>query len=155
MAIVHGAPEEKEFELEAKIAPHPEREEMMRVDSRFGKKSRTTFKIIEEFRGWTLVQCFPQPDRPHQVRLHLKYKRLPVTGDPIYPGGPLRLSSIKPNFRLKPHDAERPLMNRPAVHLEELAFQHPLTEIRVAIQAALPKDMAVALKYLRKYAARG
>jgi RluA family pseudouridine synthase len=151
-AISQGRSDDNEFEIEAKIAPHPERPGVMRVDSRFGKKARTSFQVAERFCGWLFLRCFPQPDRPHQTRLHLSYKRLPVIGDPLYRGGSLRLSAIKPGFRLKPNDTERPLMTRPALHLDEISLKHPVTGKDLLISAGLPKDMAVALKYLRKYA---
>lgn len=152
LAIVRNNPPEQTFEVNAKIGPSMDQPGMMRVDPRHGKKSVTRFEAVEYFEGWTLIACNPFPDRPGQVRAHLKYSRLHVTGDKIYHGPDLLLSTMKPGFRLKKDDVERPLMNRPALHLEVLTVKHPVTSEPLTITAPLPKDMEVALKYLRKYA---
>jgi hypothetical protein len=62
------------------------------------------------------------------------------------------LSRFKSNFRLKPGHTERPLMSRLALHAESLTVPHPVTGESVAITAPWPKDLAVAVKYLRRYA---
>ena len=66
-------------------------------------------------------------DRPHQVRVHLRYVGLPVVGDRLYGGRPLFLSSLKRGYRLKPNQVERPLIDRPALHAAELTLPHPVT----------------------------
>ncbi len=152
LVLVHGRPDQEHFDVDAKLAPHPEHPGLMRVDSRQGKKSRTTFEILEKYCDWTLLAGVPHPDRLSQIRAHLGYKRLAVAGDAMFPGGVLRLSSIKPGFRLKPKQVERPLVTRPALHLESITLRHPVTGVTVLISAPLAKDFSVALKYLRKYA---
>jgi len=117
-----------------------------------GRKARTQFRVRERFTGCALLQCRPLTDQPHQVRVHLKSRRLPVMGDRLYRGPLLLLSRLKPGYRLKPDRTERPLISSPALHLEELRFQHPATGEPVTIQAPWPKDLIVAVKYLRRYA---
>jgi len=63
------------------------------------------------------------------------------------------LSSLKQNYRLKKDQIERPLLDRPALHAEALTLPHPVTGAALSITAPWPKDLNVALKYLRKYAA--
>ena len=78
---------------------------------------------------------------------------LPIAGDALYGGRPLFLSRIKPGYRENPNRPERPLIGRVGLHAEQLELTHPLTGQPVAISAPWPKDLAVAVKYLRKYAA--
>jgi RluA family pseudouridine synthase len=153
VALVQGAPKEDRFVIEAKLAPDPARRDIMRVDSRQGKAARTHFEVLERFAGWVLLRCEPIPCRTHQIRVHLCHAGLPLAGDALYGGRPLRLSSLKPVYRLKPNHTERPLVGRAALHLEELTLPHPVTGAPLIIQAPWPKDFAVALKYLRRYAA--
>lgn len=153
LALVAGEPTEDEFSTDAKIGPDPAG--LMRVDSRNGKRSRTVFTVRERFQGWTLLTCQPLTNRPYQVRAHLKYLRLPVAGDSLYGGKSLLLSRLKPDFRLKPNKTERPLISVPALHVEELAIPHPVTGAALSIKAAWPKDLEVAVKYLRRYAKAG
>jgi 23S rRNA-/tRNA-specific pseudouridylate synthase len=126
----------------------------MRVDSQRGKRSVTVFEVREKFTGFTLLQCEALTRRLHQIRVHLRYLGLSAVGDLAYGGRPLLLSGLKRVYRLKPNQIERPLMARAALHAEALTLPHPVTGEPLTITAPWPKDLTVALKYLRRYAAR-
>ena len=151
VAIVCGSPTEKRFAVDAKLASHPVKTGVMRVDSKRGKKSETRFEELEKFSGYTLLNAEPLPDRPHQIRVHLRHFGLPVVGDVIYGGRPLRLSSLKSDYRLKEGKVEHPLISRAATHLERLTFPHPVTNEFLTISSPWPKDLKVAVKYLRQF----
>ena len=151
-ALVRGEPAEDRFEVEAKLAPHPLQPGLMRVDSRQGKHSRTIFTVQERFSGWTLLKCEPLTNRPHQIRAHLRHARLPLVGDGLYGGQPLLLSKLKSAYHLKPNQTERPLIGSPALHSEKLTLPHPVSHQTISATAPWPKDLTVAVKYLRRYA---
>ena len=153
LALVQGAPAEDQFTVDAKMARHPVRLGFMRVDSQRGKRSRTVFEVREKFAGFTLLQCDALTHRLHQIRVHLRYAGLSAVGDRAYGGRPLLLSSLKQAYRLKPNQIERPLIARAALHAETLTLPHPVTGEALAITAPWPKDLTVAVKYLRRYAA--
>jgi len=155
VALVQGAPTEDEFEIDAKLAPHPTRLGMMRVDPKNGKKSRTKFAMLEKYSRWTLMCCEPLTGRTHQIRIHLRHAGFPIVGDQLYGGKPLWLSRLKPNYRLKPGREERPLISRVALHAEQLELKHTATGEAVSITAPWPKDLTVAVKYLRQFAGPG
>ena len=76
----------------------------------------------------------------------------PVLNDPFY-GDPeikLLLSDLK--SRYKGRAEERPLIARLALHASELTIKHPETREPFVLQAPLPNEFEVALKYLRKFA---
>ena len=152
VALAQGQAREEKFEVEAKLAPHPVNAGLTHVDSNRGKKSKTRFEVLEKFSGWTLLKCEPFPGRPHQIRVHLRHAGLPAVGDDLYGGKPLWLSRIKPGYRLKPGHEERPLISRAMLHAEELSLAHPVTGATVSITAPWPKDLKVAVKYLRQFA---
>ena len=153
VTLVRGVPAEDRFSVDAKVAPHPAKPGSVRIDSRFGKRARTSFEVIERFAGWALVKCVPLTHRPHQVRVHLGRAGLRLAGDELYGGKPLWLSRLKPAYHLKPGHTERPLIGHACLHLEKLALPHPVTGEPLSISSPWPKDLLVALKYLRKYAA--
>jgi RluA family pseudouridine synthase len=152
MALVRDAPEQDRFEVDAKLAPHPMKIGLMRVDPKRGKRSRTLFEVRERFAGWTLLTCRPLTGRTHQIRAHLRHVGLPLVGDSVYGGKPLWLSRLKHDYHLKRGKEERPLMARLALHAEQLSLPHPVTGQTLTITAPCPKDFSVALKYLRRFA---
>ena len=152
VALAWGNPPARNFEVDAPLALHPLKIGEMRVDPKEGKKSRTGFEVLEQFSDWSLLRCLPLTDRTHQIRVHLKHAGFTIVGDELYGGKLLWLSRLKRDFRLKPGREERPLISRAALHAEILSLVHPLTNETVTIQCPCPKDLKVAVKYLRMYA---
>lgn len=151
-ALVQGRPEQETFHVDAPLAQIPSQPGLMRVDDERGKKSATDFSVRESFSGYTLIECRPWTDRPHQVRVHLQHAGLPVVGDASYGGRSLLLSKLKRGYRLKPHRTENPLLARVALHVEKISIVHPSTGAPLEISAPWPRDFNVAMKYLRRYA---
>ena len=151
VALVLGTPENN-FEVDAKLAPHPVKIGLMRVDPKKGKKSKTLFEPLEKFKNCALLRCRPITGRTHQIRVHLAHAGWPIIGDALYGGKNLWLSRLKSDFRLKPGREERPLISTVALHAAELTLPHPVTGEMITITAPWPKDLNVAVKYLRRYA---
>jgi RluA family pseudouridine synthase len=151
-ALVRGSMHQDTFEIDAKIAPHPVKIGVMRVDEHSGKRSRTEFTVRERFRGYSLLECRPLTGRTHQIRVHLQHLGLSILGDSTYGGSQLLLSSLKKDFHLKPKKVERPLISTLALHAEKLVLPHPVTGNEITIEAPWPKDLRVAVKYLRLHA---
>jgi 23S rRNA pseudouridine1911/1915/1917 synthase len=152
IAIVQGTPEQDEFEVDAPISPHPTSIGLMRVEPRRGKASRTAFKVLTKFRGYTLLQCRPFTGRTHQIRVHLYHVHLPILGDALYRGSKLYLSEIKRKYRARDDREERPLISTVALHAETLTLPHPVTSEMITMKAKWPKDLEVAVKYLKMFA---
>jgi RluA family pseudouridine synthase len=157
LALVRGEPLENQFEVDAKLSPHPVKPGVMRIDQQGGKQAKTKFEVVESFprSGYALLKCEPLTGRLHQIRVHASYVDLKIVGDEIYGGKPLWLSRLKQDYRLKPGREERPLLARAALHSEQITLPHPVTGAPLTISAEWPKDLKVALKYLRLYATSG
>jgi 23S rRNA-/tRNA-specific pseudouridylate synthase len=118
---------------------------------RDAKPSMTEFRIVERFGAFALFECRPLTSRTHQIRLHLAAVGAPALNDSLYgdPEVKLLLSGLK--RRYKGRDDEKPLIQRLALHASSLSVKHPVTREPVTINAALPHEFEVALKYLRKF----
>jgi RluA family pseudouridine synthase len=154
LALARGAPAEDRFEINTPLAPHPVTPGLMRVDPKHGKRSRTVFAVRERFSRHTLLCCTPWTPRAHQIRAHLRQAGLRLVGDALYGGQPLWLSRLKREYRLKEGKTERPLLARPALHAEALTLPHPVSGETLTITSPWPKDLTVAVKYLRRYAGK-
>jgi RluA family pseudouridine synthase len=120
---------------------------------RGGKPSLTEFHVPEQHGRFAFVECRPVTGRTHQIRVHLAAAGAPILNDPFY-GDPeirLLLSDLKPRY--KGRAEEKPLIDRLALHASELTIKHPETREPLVLQAPLPHEFEVALKYLRKFAA--
>jgi 23S rRNA-/tRNA-specific pseudouridylate synthase len=154
LALVRGGAPQDKFDLNTRLVPHPDRPGQLRSDSKNGKRYVTRCEVLERFRGYTLLRCLPHPGQPGQITAHLRHARLPLVADPDRGGAGLFLSQLKRDYEPKKGQPERPLIGRPALHLETMELRHPLTGAALVITAPLPKDFDVALKYLRRFAVR-
>ena len=107
IALSRGSAPEDAWESNAPLAHHPLKVQLMRIDQKNGKRSRTQFEVMERYSRWTLIRCRPLTGRTHQIRVHLSAAGLPIVGDPLYGGKQLFLSTLKPDYRLKPNKTER------------------------------------------------
>jgi tRNA pseudouridine65 synthase len=85
----------------------------------------------------SLVLAIPETGRGHQVRRHLRHLGHPLVGDVNYGRG-----EINRRYR-----AEYGL-HRLALHALDIAFDHPVTQARVAVTALMPDDLGLALERL-------
>lgn len=155
VALVTGSPAQKEFEVDLKLRPDLREPGRMRW-ARDGKKSLTRFRVLEDFGGVALMECLPETGRTHQIRVHLLAAGHPILADALYGDGqPLLLSRIKRGYRPKGDGEERPLTPTLALHAWKLGLPHPVTGESVQIEAPWPKDLEVALKFLRRHCGPG
>jgi RluA family pseudouridine synthase len=150
--LMIGGPAEDEVEIDLPVGPHPIRPGLSVIDRTNGKKAVSIVRVTERFASHTLAEVEILTGRHHQIRVHLQSRGFPLVGDRLYGGQPLLLSRLKPHYKMK-DDGERPLIGRPALHAWRLMLNHPVTGAELTIEAPVPKDMIVGLKYLRRYEA--
>lgn len=140
------------FAVDLALGPDEDNPGRMRVHRRRGgKASRTEFRVLEAFGRFAWLECRPVTGRTHQIRIHLAAAGAPVLGDAFYgdPGERLLLSDLK--RRYKGRDREKPLVDRLALHARRLTVVHPQSRAPCTIEAPVPHEFEVALKYLRRF----
>lgn len=75
---------------------------------------------------YSLVRLIPHSGRKHQLRRHMKHIFHPILGDMQY-------GDLHQNRAF----ADKTQVSRLMLHAEKLAFHHPITQIRLEIQAGL------------------
>jgi 23S rRNA pseudouridine1911/1915/1917 synthase len=146
LAIVHGTPDLTADRINAPLGVHPKVREKYAIRET-GKEAITFYKVIESFRGFSLLELNPKTGRTHQIRVHLSSIKHPIVGDDMYGGKlvyPWQLADEEPAV-------QAPVISRVALHAWTLEFIHPTTKKPVKFEAPLPEDMQNALVLLRKY----
>ena len=128
--------------IDMPIGRHPTQRTRMAVNP-MGKPSVTHFRVLEHFRGHTLLKVILETGRTHQIRVHMAHLRHPVFGDQVY-GGRLRL----------PGGASEELkqvlrgFRRQALHAKRLQLEHPVSGRPMRFECAIPADMRAVIDAL-------
>lgn len=131
LAIVHGNFGEESGTINAPIGRNPhDRKKMGVVET--GKEAITHFKVLEQFKNYSLIQCQLETGRTHQIRVHLSYIGHPVAGDPLY--GPRKTLNGNGQF----------------LHAQVLGFKHPSSGKWLEFEIDPPKIFKERLAELRK-----
>lgn len=160
LGLVTGVVKEKAGSIDTPVMEHPVKKGKMTVVKKGGaylsakaKTALTTYKVLESFNLYTLLELQIFTGRTHQIRVHLQSIGHPIAMDELYGNGkPFYLSLIKKNYRIgKSQEEEKPLMSRMALHAASLSFKDKNGE-KLFFEAPLPKDFQAMLSQLRKHA---
>lgn len=140
LAVIHGKIEPPEGEIRAPVGRLPWNSERFGILPD-GKESVTRYKVTSVFQRrsekrkhqkahdeYSLVECYPETGRTHQIRVHLKYINHPIVGDYLYAG------------RKTARD-DRVWAPRVMLHAWKISFDHPVTGIPLLVEAPMPDDM--------------
>ena len=119
--------------IDLPIGRHPVQRQRMAVCQKRGRPARTHWQVVNSFSHAVLLRLSLETGRTHQVRVHLHARKAPIIGDPLY-GPPL---SRIPRHLLNPVKS----FGRQALHAEELAFLHPMSDALVTFRVLPPADM--------------
>ncbi len=162
-AIVHGVPDANDprlrgvrgaaFEpgnilrLSTGLARHRTDRQRQAVVFQGGRHAVTRARVVQRFGVppvVSLLDCWLETGRTHQIRVHMAHAGHGLIGDPVY-GGARKL----PARALTPEAmAALASFPRQALHAAVLGFEHPITGERMRFGAALPDDMGGLLATL-------
>jgi 23S rRNA pseudouridine1911/1915/1917 synthase len=112
-----------------------------------GRHAVTRSRIIEPLGTppcATLIECWLETGRTHQIRVHLAHCGHSLIGDPVY-GGRRKLS---PKAVGEDGAAAVARFPRQALHAATLGFEHPVSGENLAFEAEIPEDMRELLRVL-------
>ena len=117
------------------------------VISPLGRDCRTQFQVERRFerhgRKFSLLRCFPETGRMHQIRVHLASCAFPIVGDKLYSGdGAEYLEWMSTGW--SPELQEHLLLPRHA--LQAAALEIPWLGRRVRWETELAKDLVEFLE---------
>ena len=95
-----------------------------RCISENGQTAITHYEVLKEFDNYSLVKCYLETGRTHQIRVHMSAIGHPLLGDSLY-------GSISD------------LINRQALHCYNLQFIHPVYNNDLNFFGDLPNDFKI------------
>lgn len=149
LAIVEGHPPQDSFAVDAPIAEGTELIRVaVRIDAVHGRPARTRFKVEQRFQRdgarFSLLRCFPETGRQHQIRIHAQAAGHSLVGDKMYGPDPGYFDRFS-RHELEPEAWARLRLPRQALHAAVIELPHPLTQQRVRFEAPLASDLAAFL----------
>ena len=134
LALVDGVVEVDSGTIDAPIGRSLLERKKMAVTERRARKAKTTFKVKQRFRQYTLLEVKLETGRTHQIRVHMRYINHPVVGDFTY-GYKKREKSLG--------------LNRQFLHAYRLEFIHPTNGEKMFFEDKLPEELDDVLCFLK------
>jgi 23S rRNA pseudouridine1911/1915/1917 synthase len=150
LALVQGIPDPPSGTIKARISSgYRDGRRKLVDDHAAGLDAATDYRVRERLNGAALLELRLHTGRQHQIRLHLEQLGHPLIGERVY-GGPSPKSAAFAKASA-PKQVPSPVSTkRNMLHAWTLAFPHPLTGKRIAVEAPLPEDFENTLNKLRR-----
>ena len=134
-ALVYGHPKNNEGTVNAPIGRNPNNRKKMAVTTKNSKEAVTHYKVLEQFRDYSLCEMKLETGRTHQIRVHMAHIGYPVVGDVLY----------------APKEGKNPFgISGQALHAKTLGFVHPASGKYLEFTSPLPEYMTETFSKLRK-----
>ena len=136
-ALVHGRMPQQSAEIALSIGRHKKNRTRMAAHPD-GRKALSFYRVLEEPRGFSLLEVQIMTGRTHQIRVHLSAIGHPVVGDNVY--GESRYKEFSRKFGPP---------GRYFLHAAQLQFTHPGTGAHLKFESPLPNDLTSLLERIR------
>jgi len=127
LAIVHGRLMPEEGTISTHLVENAAQKVYSTPDASKGRLSHTAYKVVQESKGFSLVDIHLLTGRKHQIRVHFAERGHPVVGDSKY-GDQARVSK------------------RLALHARSISFSHPFNGRPMSFDTGMPEDF---VRFLR------
>ncbi|WP_306007161.1 RluA family pseudouridine synthase [Aquicoccus porphyridii] len=164
LAIAHGVPDASDprlrgirgvsfepgniMKITSDLARHKHDRQRQAVLFGGGRHAVTRARVLESFGtppALSLVECWLETGRTHQIRVHMAHAGHGLVGDPVYGGRrKLPLRALPPAGLTAARD-----FPRQALHAATLGFVHPVSGESMQFASPLPADMAGLIAALR------
>ena len=118
------------------------------ADHADGRRSISLVQVAMALQGFTLLDVTIKTGRTHQIRVHLAHAGHAIVGDDKY--GDFELNRALARGEALPGQRYEGMF----LHARRLAFQHPASGERIALEAPLPPPCQALLQRLPAAAER-
>jgi 23S rRNA pseudouridine1911/1915/1917 synthase len=136
-ALVHGRMPQPSAEIALSIGRHAKNRTRMATHPD-GRKALSSYRVLEELNGFSLLEVRIMTGRTHQIRVHLSAIGHPVVGDNVYS-----------ESRYKEFAKKFGSPGRYFLHAAKLQFSHPKTGVLLKFESPLPNELTTLLERIR------
>ncbi len=116
----------------------------------FGRHAITHYKLLQDLRYVSLIECKLETGRTHQIRAHLKYIGHPLFNDAMYGGNEALKGTIFSKYKQFVDNCFK-IIPRQALHAKTLGFIHPNTKKFIQFDSELPDDFKEVIEKWENY----
>ena len=121
ICVVKGKFDEKTGTIDLPIV-RKENSIIERCVSNDGQEAITRYEVLEEKEDYSIVRCFLETGRTHQIRVHMAYIGHFILGDTLY-------------------GSSSDLIYRQALHCKSMTFINPVNNKTLSISCPIPEDI--------------
>lgn len=152
IALVWGSFEETEGTIIGNVGRNLRFRKQMDVfpEGDYGKEAITHFKVLENLKYVSLIECRLETGRTHQIRVHMQYKGHPLFNDEVYGGDRIVKGTVFTKYKQFVENCFE-ICKRQALHAKSLGFIHPATGEELLFESELADDMKAVIEKWRNY----
>ena len=151
-ALVWGEPAEESGTIDVNLgrSPKDRRVTMAFPQGDVGRHAITHYKVLQNLRYVSLIECRLETGRTHQIRAHMKYLGHPLFNDATYGGDKILKGTKFSKYKAFVENCFK-IMPRQALHARSLGFVHPATQEKMYFESELPDDFREVLEKWDRY----
>jgi len=136
--------------IDGYINRDPKNRLKFKLFSNKGKFSSSRIKLVSNYDlPVSVVEVYPETGRTHQIRVHLSHLGHPILKDDLYNGGDKIITSFHQKYKLELGKIVN-LIDRVALHANEIEFIHPENNKKINFIAPIPKDFCNVYNFLNE-----
>jgi 23S rRNA pseudouridine1911/1915/1917 synthase len=141
-AVVWGVPDPPEGTIDQFVGRSLKDRRLTTVfpNRDMGRNAVTHYRVLQDLRYVSLVECKLETGRTHQIRAHMKFIGHTLFNDATYGGDQILKGTTFSKYKQFVENCFK-ILPRQALHAKTLGFVHPITKKFLQFDSELPQDM--------------
>jgi len=151
-AIVWGVPEPPQGTIDVNVGRSLKDRRVTTAfpEGDMGRRAVTHYKVLQDLRYVSVVECKLETGRTHQIRVHMKYIGHTLFNDARYGGDIILKGTTFTKYKQFIENCFKALP-RQALHAKTLGFVHPTTGEMMRFDTELPQDFKDCIEKWQNY----
>ena len=151
-AIVWGIPEPEQGTINVNVGRSLKDRRVTTTfpEGDMGRHAITHYKLLQDLRYISLVECKLETGRTHQIRAHMKHIGHPLFNDAMYGGNQVLKGTVFSKYKQFVENCFD-IIPRQALHAKTLGFIHPVTREFMQFDSEIPEDFKKAIEKWEHY----